>query len=53
MGATVRLNGKSAVIVDNNGTQLVVTVPIGASSGVFTVLTSKGSASSARFTVTS
>jgi hypothetical protein len=52
-GATVRLNGKSAVIVSNNGTQLVVKVPTGASSGVFTVLTSKGSASSARFTVTS
>jgi len=52
-GATVRLNGKSAVIVSNNGTQLVFRVPTGVSSGVVTVLTSKGSASSARFTVTS
>jgi hypothetical protein len=41
------------VIVSNIGTAIVVTVPTGASSGVFTVQTSKGSASSARFTVTS
>ena len=52
-GATVRLNGKSAVIISNNGTAIVFKVPTGASSGVITVLTSKGSASSARFTVTS
>jgi hypothetical protein len=51
-GATVRLNGKLASISSNNGTQLVVVIPPGASSGVITVLTSKGSAASTRFTVT-
>jgi hypothetical protein len=52
IGATVRLNGKLASISSNNGTQLVVVIPPGASSGVITVLTSKGSAASTRFTVT-
>jgi hypothetical protein len=50
-GATVRLNGKPASVSSNNGTQLVIQIPVGASSGVITILTSKGSASSARFTV--
>ncbi len=49
---SVRLSGKSAVIVSRSDTQLEVTVPSGASSGVFSLLTPKGSASSVRFTVT-
>ena len=50
---SVRLNGKSASFVKTSDTQIVVTVPTGATSGVFSILSSKGSASSARFTVTS
>jgi len=50
---SVRLSGKTAVIVSASETELVVTVPSGATSGVFSLLTPNGSASSARFTVTS
>lgn len=50
---SVRLSGRTAVIVSASETELVVTVPSGATSGVFSLLTPKGSASSARFTVTS
>ena len=52
-GATVRFNGRPATVNSNSGTQLVVVVPAGATSGVITVLTSMGSASSPVFTVTS
>ena len=50
---SVRLSGKTAVIVSRSDTQLEVTVPSGASSGVFSLFTPKGSASSVKFTVTS
>ena len=49
---SVRLSGKTAAIVSALDTELVVIVPAGAASGVFSLLTPKGSASSARFTVT-
>ena len=49
---SVRLSGKTAVIVSRSDTQLEVTVPYGARSGVFSILTPKGSASSVKFTVT-
>ena len=51
-GASVRFNGRPATVNSNNGTQLVAVVPTGATSGVITVLTSMGSASTAIFTVT-
>jgi hypothetical protein len=49
---SVRLSGKSANIISKSDTQLVVTVPPGANSGPFLLTNPKGSATSARFTVT-
>jgi uncharacterized repeat protein (TIGR02543 family) len=49
---SVRLSGKPAEISLRSDTQLVVTVPSGARSGVITITSARGSATSARFTVT-
>ena len=49
---SVRLSGKSANILSKSDTQLVVTVPSGANSGPFLLTNPRGSATSARFTVT-
>lgn len=48
---SVTLAGQSAAFTINSSTQLTVTVPTGASSGVFAVTTLGGSATSAAFTV--
>lgn len=48
---SVTLAGQSAAFTINTATQLTVTVPTNASSGVFAVTTLGGSASSASFTV--
>lgn len=49
---SVKLSGKPAEISLRSDTQLVVTVPSEARSGVFTITSARGSATSARFTVT-
>jgi len=53
-GATeVRFNGAAGTIVSNSDTQIVVTVPTGATTGPITVVTPNGQATSASpFTVT-
>ncbi len=48
---SVTLAAQSATFTINSSTQLTVTVPAGASTGVFAVTTSGGSATSAAFTV--
>lgn len=50
-GATVRFNNIAAALTSNTATQIVTTVPTGATTGTVTVSTSAGSASAGTFTV--